>query len=189
MAEQIFKGKVKFPKKTYDELTAENPVPYERELFVCEIPSEEGSPQNSCIMLKIGDGVTPFNLLPWVSALSSDVYDWALQPTKPTYTIVEISGLNEMLSILNTASHTHDNKDLLDNITNENVNQWNAAEMNVIDEISVNGTPISPSDKSVNIIVPTNNNQLTNGAGYQTASQVQSIVSSSMGNYIKCEDF
>ena len=46
-----------------------------------------------------------------------------------------------------------------------------------IDVIKVNGTEQTITDKSVDIAVPTNNNQLTNGAGYITASgaPVQSV--------------
>ena len=41
---------------------------------------------------------------------------------------------------------------------------------NVIETVKVNGTALTPSSKAVNITVPTNNNQLTNGAGYITSS-------------------
>ena len=50
-----------------------------------------------------------------------------------------------------------------------------------IDSISVNGTKQTiDANKNVNITVPTNNNQLTNGAGYQTASQVQTAVNNAI---------
>lgn len=55
------------------------------------------------------------------------------------------------------------------------------AEVNLIDSISVNNTSVSPdANKNVNISVPTNNNQLTNGAGYQTASDVASAIDSAI---------
>lgn len=50
------------------------------------------------------------------------------------------------------------------------------AEVNVIETIKVNGTAQTVTSKAVNITVPTNNNQLTNGAGYQTAAQVESAI-------------
>lgn len=50
------------------------------------------------------------------------------------------------------------------------------AEVNVINTIKVNGAAQTVTSKSVNIAVPTNNNQLTNGAGYQTSSQVESAI-------------
>lgn len=53
-------------------------------------------------------------------------------------------------------------------------------EPNVIDTIQVNGTAQAVTNKAVNISVPTNNNQLTNGAGYQTSAQVQSAINSAL---------
>ena len=45
-----------------------------------------------------------------------------------------------------------------------------------IDVIQKNGTTLPITDKTVNITVPTNNNELINGAGYQTASDVSSAI-------------
>ena len=47
--------------------------------------------------LKIGDGTKTFNQLPWVQAVASDVYNWAKQDTKPTYTADEIDGLADFI--------------------------------------------------------------------------------------------
>ena len=54
------------------------------------------------------------------------------------------------------------------------------AQVNVIETVNVNGTALKPSSKAVNITVPTNNNQLSNGAGYQTAAQVSSAIASAL---------
>lgn len=54
------------------------------------------------------------------------------------------------------------------------------AQVNVIESIKVNGTAQTVTSKGVNISVPTNNNQLTNGAGYQTASDVSSAIQSAI---------
>ena len=56
------------------------------------------------------------------------------------------------------------------------------AQVNVIEAISVNGTAQTITSKGVNITVPTNNNQLTNGAGYQTASDVSTAIASAIAN-------
>ncbi len=48
---------------------------------------------------------------------------------------------------------------------------------NKIESVKVNGVAQTVTEKAVNIAVPTNNNQLTNGAGYQTASQVETAIS------------
>lgn len=53
-------------------------------------------------------------------------------------------------------------------------------EANVIDAIQVNGSAQTVTNKTVNISVPTNNNQLTNGAGYQTSAQVQSAINTAL---------
>ena len=52
------------------------------------------------------------------------------------------------------------------------------AEVNIIEGVKVNGSALTvdSTDRSVDISVPTNNNQLTNGAGYQTAAEVGTIV-------------
>lgn len=53
----------------------------------------------------------------------------------------------------------------------------NGGEANTIETVKVNGTALTPDDsKAVDIAVPTNNNQIANGAGYQTAAQVKSTV-------------
>ncbi len=49
-------------------------------------------------------------------------------------------------------------------------------EPNVIESVQVNGTALPISQKTVNVQVPTNNNQLTNGAGYQTEANVRSTI-------------
>ena len=54
------------------------------------------------------------------------------------------------------------------------------AQANVIESIKVNGTAQTITSKAVDITVPTNNNQLTNGAGYQTASEVQTAINSAI---------
>lgn len=55
-----------------------------------------------------------------------------------------------------------------------------SAEENVIETVKVNNADLTVTNKAVNITVPTNNNQLTNGAGYQTASDVSTAISSAI---------
>ena len=54
------------------------------------------------------------------------------------------------------------------------------AQVNVIEKIKVNNTEQTITSKAVNITVPTNNNQLTNGAGYQTASDVTTAINTAL---------
>ena len=54
------------------------------------------------------------------------------------------------------------------------------AQANVIETVKVNGTALTPNSKAVNITVPTNNNQLTNGAGYITSSGTAKTISDTL---------
>lgn len=49
-------------------------------------------------------------------------------------------------------------------------------EPNIIESVQVNGSALPISQKTVNVQVPTNNNQLTNGAGYQTEANVRATI-------------
>jgi hypothetical protein len=50
------------------------------------------------------------------------------------------------------------------------------AQVNVIENIKVNNVALTPTEKGVNIPVPTDNSQIANGAGYQTASDVNALI-------------
>lgn len=50
------------------------------------------------------------------------------------------------------------------------------AQVNVLETIKVNNTALTPTEKGVNIPVPTDNSQIGNGAGYQTASDVNTLI-------------
>lgn len=94
MAEQIIKGRLMTDRRTYAEWVEANPIAKNGEIMVVEVPVDiDGVEQEPCLLLKIGDGKKVFEQLPWVSALSADVYDWALQPNKPVYTMAEIANL------------------------------------------------------------------------------------------------
>lgn len=70
---------------------------------------------------------------------------------------------------LSTNDYTTDEKNKLSGIAS-------GAEANVITAVKVNNQIVEPTGKTINISVPTDNNQLTNGAGYQTASQVETAI-------------
>ena len=62
-------------------------------------------------------------------------------------------------------------------LTNALVTKINQAEANVIAKIKVNNSEVAPdSSKTVSITVPTDNSQLANGAGYQTAANVSAAI-------------
>lgn len=55
------------------------------------------------------------------------------------------------------------------------------AQAGKIDTIKVNGVTQTVTNKAVELTIPTNNNELTNGAGYQTASDVNAIIEDVVG--------
>lgn len=68
-------------------------------------------------------------------------------------TASDVEALQTTVNTLTAASHTHDNKTALDVISEQSVNEWNAAQPNVIEVLKLNGVvaPVSADDKSVNI--------------------------------------
>lgn len=70
------------------------------------------------------------------------------------------------------------------NYTTDEKNKLNGiaegAQVNKIESIKVNGKAQTITNKAVDITVPTNNSQLTNGAGYQTALEVQTAINNAI---------
>lgn len=48
-------------------------------------------------LIKVGDGKSTYSVLPFVSALAADVYDWAKKAQKPSYAYHEIAGLDDRI--------------------------------------------------------------------------------------------
>ena len=69
----------------------------------------------------------------------------------------------------------------LENYDDTSIKQQIAA-AGKIDTITVNGTAQEVTNKTVALTIPTNNNQLGNGAGYQTAADVNSLIASAIGD-------
>lgn len=56
------------------------------------------------------------------------------------------------------------------------------AQVNVIETVKVNGTALTVTDKAVDVTVPTDNKDLANGAGYQTATQVSDAIKAAVAS-------
>ena len=63
----------------------------------------------------------------------------------------KVSSNIEAINTLNGKAHTHTNLTELNQITDDKVAQWDAAQANVIEEVQVNGLKVEPADKKVNI--------------------------------------
>lgn len=103
MADINLNAKVRQNCRTLAEWEQINPVPLKDELVIVEVPSENGG--TSQYLSKIGNGVSKFSQLPWMSALAGDVFDWAKTQNKPTYNYSEITGLDDSSVTLH---HMHD---------------------------------------------------------------------------------
>lgn len=67
----------------------------------------------------------------------------------------DVETLQSTVDGLEAKAHEHANKTVLDAISEDKVNAWDAAQANVIESIKLNGTAIAPAaDKSVNIAIP-----------------------------------
>lgn len=124
-------------------------------------------PESGAPKFKFGDGTNTFANLP-CSAMTPDEVSAAIK------------------SAVDTASHTHSNKAILDAITASFTTELKAnydaaykhstsahapsnAQANVIEGVSVNGTKLTPNSKVVDVTVPTKVSQLQNDTGFITS--------------------
>lgn len=102
MAEKKLNVRVQLKYDSYTNWTTNNPVLKAGEVAVATIASGNTQEVNSVaapqVLLKVGDGTSTYNALPFVSAKSADVYSWAKAATKPTYSASEITGLSDYIS-------------------------------------------------------------------------------------------
>ena len=108
MAEKILNTRIQLKYDSYEnwskidvEGQGANLVLKEGEVGICYIPEKtavDGIKNPPHVMMKIGDGVTPFASLKWLSARAADVEDWAKAETKPAYSAEEIAGIGEYIA-------------------------------------------------------------------------------------------
>lgn len=97
-------------------------------------------------------------------------------------TKLESIDMENLLSAADKAKiHEHENKSILDAITQAAVDAWTAAEANVIESVKVNGTALTAdANKAVDVTVPTQVSDLTNDSGFQTASDVTTAIATAL---------
>ena len=70
-------------------------IPNKGEVCFVEIPTGDATATTApTVLFKVGDGATKWGALKWGSALAADVYAWAKEANKPSYTASEV-GVNE----------------------------------------------------------------------------------------------
>ena len=87
---------------TYANWTSKNPVLLAGEVAIATISTGDTQNVNSVtpplVLIKVGDGNTAYNTLPFVSGLAADVHGWAKAADKPSYSASEITGLSDYIS-------------------------------------------------------------------------------------------
>lgn len=78
--------------------------------------------------------------------------------------------------VVKDANYTHTDNNYTSDEKSKLGNVEAGAQANVIEQVKVNNVAVTISDKSVNIPVPTDNASLANGAGYQTAADVNNAI-------------
>lgn len=99
--DKILQTRISLKYDTYVNWHSKNPTLLEGEVAVVVIPGSDpvGTISNvPTVLFKVGDGTKNFDSLPWVSGPAGDVYAWAKEPNKPSYTANEISGLETFIS-------------------------------------------------------------------------------------------
>lgn len=95
MATKELKTRIKLKYDTLSNWSTANPVLLSGEVAVVEVPSGGTNPSGivktpPSILLKVGDGTTAFNSLPYTTSLAGDVYNWAKGQTAPTNTFYRL---------------------------------------------------------------------------------------------------
>ena len=101
--------------------------------------------------------------------------------TVPTKT----SDLTNDSNFVSDSTYVHTDNNFTSVLKNKLDAIASGAQVNVIESVKVNGTALTVTDKAVNIPVPTDNASLANGAGYQTAAEVNSAIDAKLQAYIK----
>lgn len=102
--EKILQTRIQLKYDTWENwntATAKALVLKKGELAIVYIPASTASGQTTsepAFLIKVGDGTTKFENLPWVQAKAADVYPWAKEANKPSYNANEITGLEEYIS-------------------------------------------------------------------------------------------
>ena len=74
------------------------------EAAIAVFPNTNQLQPPKAVGVKIGDGRHYFDELPWIQALAADVYDWAKEANKPTYSANEITNLAEFVQAHSSGS-------------------------------------------------------------------------------------
>ena len=83
---------------TLANLEAKNAIYGVNEPIVVLVPADADAGTKAATLLKLGDGTTAFNGLPYITALAGDVPEWAKAATKPEYEAKEIKNIDSYIA-------------------------------------------------------------------------------------------
>lgn len=83
---------------TLANLEAKNAIYAVNEPIVVLVPADTDAGTKAATLLKLGDGTTAFNDLPYITALAGDVPEWAKAATKPVYEAKEIKNIDTYIA-------------------------------------------------------------------------------------------
>ena len=101
---KTFQTRIQLKYDSYENWMTRDPVLLAGEIAVATVGTTNGTVANPSnpsfqnlpnVVLKVGDGVTEYSKLKFVSGLAADVYEWAKADKKPSYSANEIQGLTE----------------------------------------------------------------------------------------------
>lgn len=100
---KTFQTRIQLKYDSFENWMSKDPVLLAGEIAVATVGTTNGAIENPNfqnlpnVVLKVGDGVTEYSKLKFVSGLAADVYEWAKADKKPTYGAAEIQGLTEFV--------------------------------------------------------------------------------------------
>lgn len=135
-------------------LAAKNAVYGENEPIVVVIPADAEAETKAATLLKLGDGTTAFNDLPYITALAGDVPEWAKAATKPEYTASEIKNIDSYIA--GKVTDTDTQYKLEQDATNPHILILSAkslddADYTEVTRITTADTTYTAADKSVTV--------------------------------------
>lgn len=98
MAEKFLNARFQLRYDTYENWVNNNPILKKGEVAFATLENDKDGVRTApTVLLKVGDGVTEYVSLKFISAFAADVYDWAKSENKPTYSAGEIEGLSDYI--------------------------------------------------------------------------------------------
>lgn len=96
---KVFQTRIQLKYDTYTNWSTNNPILKAGEMAIATVAAGDQEMTNlPNIVLKVGDGISHYNDLKFVSALAADVHEWAKAKTKPIYDATEITGLQKFIT-------------------------------------------------------------------------------------------